>query len=382
MPEPPGGDARPFGPGSRKHERGVAELGDGIRAITREPHASACDDRGPGGAEERSAAKPREHRTAPRMISVEHLTKYYGATRAVDDVSFEIARGERAALLGPNGSGKSTLLRMVTGYFSPTGGRVVIGGVDMGGAPLAARRRVGYLPEQVSLYPELTVRRTLAFVAEVRGVRRGTRRGAVDEVIAGCGLTEVADRRVGTLSKGYRQRVGLAQALVGDPDVLVLDEPTVGLDPVQTVEMRGLLCGLTGRTVLLSTHILAEASALCSRIVILDRGRLLAEDTPEGLGRRLEALGRLVVRVEGPAGEVTSALAALPGVLRVEAMPPDALPGARFVLLGPSLGPVQRQIGPAVVGRGWTLLEVRAETPTLEDLFVRLVRPSGHDGGR
>ena len=133
---------------------------------------------------------------------------------------------------------------------------------------------------------------------------------------------------------------------------------------------------------LLSTHILAEASALCSRIVILDRGRLLAEDTPEGLGRRLEALGRLVVRVEGPAGEVTSALAALPGVLRVEAMPPDALPGARFVLLGPALGPVQRQIGPAVVGRGWTLLEVRAETPTLEDLFVRLVRPSGHDGGR
>ena len=316
------------------------------------------------------------------MIAVDHLTKYYGATRAVDDVSFEIARGERAALLGPNGSGKSTLLRMVTGYFSPTGGRVVIGGVDMGAAPLAARRRVGYLPEQVSLYPELTVRRTLAFVAEVRGVRRGTRRGAVDEVIAGCGLTEVADRRVGTLSKGYRQRVGLAQALVGDPDVLVLDEPTVGLDPVQTVEMRGLLRGLTGRTVLLSTHILAEASALCSRIVILDRGRLLAEDTPEGLGRRLEALGRLVVRVEGPAGEVTSALAALPGVLRVEAMPPDALPGARFVLLGPALGPVQRQIGPAVVGRGWTLLEVRAETPTLEDLFVRLVRPSGHDGGR
>src|SRR5437867_6828359 len=262
MPEPPGGDARPFGPGSRK------------------------DERGPGGAEERSAAKPREHRTAPRMISVEHLTKYYGATRAVDDVSFEIARGERAALLGPNGSGKSTLLRMVTGYFSPTGGRVVIGGVDMGAAPLAARRRVGYLPEQVSLYPELTVRRTLAFVAEVRGVRRGTRRGAVDGVIVGCGLAEVADRRVGTLSKGYRQRVGLAQALVGDPDVLVLDEPTVGLDPVQTVEMRALLRGLTGRTVLLSTHVLSEASALCSRVVILARGRLLAEDTPEGLARR------------------------------------------------------------------------------------------------
>src|SRR5262249_25228130 len=154
-----------------------------------------------------------------------------------------------------------------------------------------------------------------------------------------------------------------AQALVGDPDVLILDEPTVGLDPVQTVEMRGLLRGLTGRTVLLSTHILAEASALCSRIVILDRGRLLAEDTPEGLGGRLEGLGRLVVRVEGPTAEVSTLLAAIPGVLRVEAMPPDASAGARFVLVGPALEPVQRQVGPAVVGRGWTLLEVRVEAP-------------------
>src|SRR5262245_28529407 len=316
------------------------------------------------------------------MIVAEHLTKYYGATRAVDDVSFTIARGELAALLGPNGSGKSTLLRMVPGYFSPTAGRVSVGGVDMGGAPLAARRRLGYLPEQVSLYPELTVRRTLAFVAEVRGVSGRPRRRAVDEVVERCGLSEVAERRVGTLSKGFRQRVGLAQALVGDPDVLVLDEPTVGLDPVQTVEMRGLLRGLTERTVLLSTHILSEASALCSRIVIVDRGRLVAEDTPAGLGQRLEGLGRLVVRVEGPAAEVTSVLAALPGVVRAEGMPADAMPGERFLLVGPELGPVQRQIGPVVVGRGWTLLEVRAEAPTLEDLFVRLVRPTGHDGDR
>ena len=316
------------------------------------------------------------------MIVAEHLTKYYGATRAVDDVSFSVAQGELAALLGPNGSGKSTLLRMVTGYFSPTAGRVSVGGIDMGGAPLAARRRLGYLPEQVSLYPELTVWRTLVFVAEVRGLSGKPRRRAVDEVVQRCGLAEVAERRVGTLSKGFRQRVGLAQALVGDPDVLVLDEPTVGLDPVQTVEMRGLLRGLTGRTVLLSTHILSEASALCSRIVIVDRGRLVAEDTPAGLGQRLEGLGRLVVRVEGPAPEIASVLAAMPGVLRAEAMPADAMPGVRFLLVGPDLGPVQRQIGPAVVGRGWTLLEVRAEAPTLEDLFVRLVRPTGHDGDR
>jgi len=221
------------------------------------------------------------------MISVEHLTKYYGATRAVDDVSFEIAPGERAALLGPNGSGKSTLLRMVTGYFSPTGGRVVIGGVDMGGAPLAARRRVGYLPEQVSLYPELTVRRTLAFVAEVRGVRRGTRRGAVDEVIVGCGLAEVADRRVGTLSKGYRQRVGLAQALVGDPDVLVLDEPTVGLDPVLRRDLWNLFHGQAdrGTTLLVSSHVMDEADR-CEALLLLREGRLLAQATPAELLER------------------------------------------------------------------------------------------------
>src|SRR5437867_3846105 len=163
------------------------------------------------------------------MISVEHLTKYYGTTCAVDDVSFTIGRGEVAALLGPNGSGKTTLMRVLTGYFPPTAGRVCIDGEDVAEQPAAARRRVGYLPEQVSLYPELTVRRYLAFVAEVKGLGGRARRAAVADAIARCGLAEVADRLAGKLSKGYRQRVGLAQALVGDADVLVLDEPTVGL---------------------------------------------------------------------------------------------------------------------------------------------------------
>ena len=310
------------------------------------------------------------------MIEVEHLTKYYGTTRAVDDVSFAVRRGEVAALLGPNGSGKSTLMRMLTGYFPPTAGRVRIDGVDVADRPAAARRRIGYLPEQVALYTDLTVRRYLTFVAEVKGVGGMTRRAAVDRVIAECGLADVADRLAGKLSKGYRQRVGLAQALVADPDVLVLDEPTVGLDPVQTVEMRALLRTLAGRTMLVSTHILSEASALCSRIVILARGRLVAEDTPEGLAGRMAGFACLTVRVEGPSDAVSAALATLPGVLRVEADPSGDGPGVAYAVFAADPAPVQRAVGPAVVSRGWTLLEVHRATPSLEDLFVRLVAPA------
>jgi gliding motility-associated transport system ATP-binding protein len=309
------------------------------------------------------------------LIAVEHLTKYYGATRALDGVTFTVPRGEVTALLGPNGSGKSTMMRLITGYFSPTAGRVRVGDVDVSERPAEARRRIGYLPEQVSLYPDLTPRRYLAFVAEVKGLGGRTRRAAAEAVLARCNLTDVADRLAGKLSKGYRQRVGLAQALVGDPEVLVLDEPTVGLDPMQTVEMRGLLRDLAGRTVLLSTHILSEASALCSRVVILARGRLVAEDTPAGLARRLEGLGRLVVRVDGPADGVAAALAALPGVVRVERGAADGAPGTAFVVRVEETDPVQRRLAAMAVGEGWALLEVRAEPTTLEDLFVRLVGP-------
>ena len=310
------------------------------------------------------------------MISVEHLTKYYGATRAVEDVSFHVPAGTVAALLGPNGSGKSTLMRVLTGYLSPTAGRVAVGGIDVADRPLAARRQIGYLPEQVSLYPELTVQRFLGFVAAVKGLGGAARRRAVSEVIDRCGLSDVARKLTGKLSKGYRQRVGLAQALVGDPPLLVLDEPTVGLDPVQTVEMRTLLRSLTGRTVLLSTHILSEASALCSHILILHHGRLLAEDTPDGLGRRLADVARLMVRVEGPPAEVAAALAALPDVSRVEQNAADGHPGTLFAVFAREPVPVQRRIAATVVGSGWTLLEVRADPPTLEDLFVRLVAPT------
>ncbi len=279
-----------------------------------------------------------------------------------------------AALLGPNGSGKSTLMRCLIGFFSPTTGRVRVGGLDVGDRPVEARRQVGYLPEQVMLYPELTVRRYLQFVAGVKGLSGVARRRAVDAAIDRCALGEVAGRHTGKLSKGFRQRVGLAQAMLGDPQVLVLDEPTVGLDPVQTVELRTLIRSLSGCTVLLSTHILQEASALCSRLVILSRGRLVAEDTPEGLARRLESVGRLIVRVEGPLAEIQTALRALPGVTGVDVEPADGRAGHLLGVRAADPDAVQRGLAAAVVARGWTLLEVHAGTPSLEDLFVRSVQ--------
>ncbi len=308
------------------------------------------------------------------LIAVEKLSKDYGPLRAVDAVSFTVPRGEVAALLGPNGSGKTTVMRVLTGYFPPTAGQVSIAGFNLSEAPFEARRRVGYLPEQVSLYPELAVRRYLAFVAEVKRVRRAERRAAVEAVIGQCGLASVADRLTGRLSKGYRQRVGLAQALLGDPEVLVLDEPTVGLDPMQTVELRSVIRSLVGRTILLSTHILSEASALCERVIILDRGRVLAEDTALGLARRVERLCRLIVRVDGPGPEAARLLGALPGVVRVEPLADG------FALLAPDPAPVQRALASLAVGAGWTLREMRTETPSLEDLFVRLVNRERGDG--
>jgi len=307
------------------------------------------------------------------LIAVDRLTKYYGTTRAVADVSFGVRRGEMAALLGPNGSGKSTLMRCLIGYFSPTAGRVLLGGQDVATLPVAARSRIGYLPEQVMLYPELTVRRYLRFVAGAKGLGGAGGRAAAERALETCGLAEVASRLTGTLSKGFRQRVGLAQALLGDPEVLVLDEPTVGLDPMQTVELRGLLRSLVGRTVLLSTHLLAEASQLCRRVIVLKAGRLVADDTPAGLARRLEWGGSVVVRIDGPASAVRSGLGEIAGVTSVEAGPASEGAGGIFVVRAASPREVQAQLAGLAVERGWTLLEIRLEEPTLEDLFVRLV---------
>jgi ABC-2 type transport system ATP-binding protein len=291
----------------------------------------------------------------------------------VDDVSFNVERGAVVGLLGPNGSGKSTLMRCLIGFFSPTAGRIRVNGVDVAERPIAARRQLGYLPEHVMLYPELTVRRYLGFVAGMKGLRGAKRRAAVSTALEQCGLADVASRHTGKLSKGYRQRVGLAQALLGDPELLVLDEPTVGLDPVQTVELRSLVRGLAGRTVLLSTHILSEAAALCSQVVILKQGRLVAVDSPDELARRVERAGGVVVTIDGPGDAVHALLASLPGVADVERVEDGRGRAPTFRIGSNGAEPVQRAIAAAVVERGWTLLEMRQEVSTLEELFMRLV---------
>jgi ABC-2 type transport system ATP-binding protein len=308
------------------------------------------------------------------VIEVQGLIKDFGKTRAVDGVSFSVRPGEIMGLLGPNGSGKTTIMRVLTGFFPPTDGRVTIDGLDVEEHPLAVRERIGYLPENVVLYPDLSVQRFLAFCAEVKGVPARDRRARIDGVMQACGLVEVAGKLIGKLSKGYRQRVGIAQAVMHQPRVLVLDEPTVGLDPRQIVDIRSLIKSLGGSTtILLSTHILPEVSMTCERVIIIDYGRIIAEDTADGLTRRLQGSHETRARIAGPRTAVLETLRALSDVddVREEA----GVDGVVTVVVRSARGDeARRALAATIVEKGWGLLEVRPLPMTLEDLFVRLVR--------
>ncbi len=303
------------------------------------------------------------------MIEVRDLTKTFGAVEAVRGISFRVEAGEIVGFLGPNGAGKTTTMRILAGIFPPTSGEVRIAGRDPARDPLACRRAVGYFPEYAPFYPDLRVAGYLRFVARMKRLPRAERPRAVAQVLAWCGLEGVARRRVGTLSKGYRQRVGLAQALCGNPPILILDEPTIGLDPEQVVEIRDLVRALGGsRTVFFSSHILSEVEALCERVIVVARGRLVGEGTARELSERVGRRQRVVLRVDGPAEAVAAALAALPGVERV------AREAAAFVLEGAASADVARAAGEAMAARGWTIRELREEMPDLEQIFLRLVR--------
>jgi len=307
------------------------------------------------------------------MIEVRDLTKTFGAVEAVRGISFRVEAGEIVGFLGPNGAGKTTTMRILAGIFPPTSGEVRIAGRDPARDPLACRRAVGYFPEYAPFYPDLRVAGYLRFVARMKRLPRAERPRAVAQVLAWCGLEGVARRRVGTLSKGYRQRVGLAQALCGNPPILILDEPTIGLDPEQVVEIRDLVRALGGsRAIFFSSHILSEVEALCERVIVVARGRLVGEGTARELAERVGRRQRVVLRVDGPAEAVAAALAALPGVERV------AREAAAFVLEGAASADVARAAGEAMAARGWTIRELREEMPDLEQIFLRLVR----DGAR
>jgi len=307
------------------------------------------------------------------VIEVQHLTKRYGPTTAVDDVSFRVERGEILGFLGPNGAGKTTTMRVLTGYMPPTDGRAIVAGYDIFDQPIEAKRRIGYLPETPPLYPEMSVRDYLLFVSRIKGVPRAERKTRVAEVMARTHVADMAERHCGKLSKGYRQRVGLAQALLHNPEVLVLDEPTAGLDPKQIIETRQLIKQLGGgHTVILSTHILPEVSQTCGRVVIINKGRVVAIDTPENLTSRLRGSETLYVQVDAPGvGDVQATLEAVPGVTDVS-MADTRGNLASYEVKSESGRDVRRELASAIVSRGWGLLELRPLRMSLEEIFLHL----------
>ena len=307
------------------------------------------------------------------MIEVEGLTKVYGNTTAIDSLTFTVQQGEVVGFLGPNGAGKTTTMRVLSCYMPPTSGTARVGGYDIRTQALDVRRRIGYLPEHVPLYTDLTVTQYLSFVAEAKGLSRLTRRQRVGEAIERCLLQDARGRIIGKLSKGYRQRVGLAQALLGDPPILILDEPTIGLDPKQIIEIRSLIRDMQGkRTVILSTHILPEVSMVCQRVIIINEGRIVAVDTPETLTRRLQRSTQVLLQIDGPPDQVSVRLREAPGVLQV-AMKDGAGALRRYLVETDKDRDLRQELARVVCTSGWGLLELRPVDMSLEDIFIRLV---------
>jgi ABC-2 type transport system ATP-binding protein len=306
------------------------------------------------------------------VIEVQHLTKRYGRVTAVDDVSFRVEPGEILGFLGPNGAGKTTTMRILTGYMPASEGRATVAGYDVFTHPIEAKRRTGYLPETPPLYPDMTVREYLDFVARIKGVAPNERKARVDAVMQRAHVADMANRHCGKLSKGYRQRVGLAQAILHNPEVLILDEPTAGLDPKQIIETRDLIRSLAGdHTIILSTHILPEVSQTCQRVVIINKGRVVAVDTPENLTARLRGAETLYVQVDAAGADVAGALTVVPGVTRVS--PADMRAGSDAYEVESEHGrDIRRDLAREIVTRGWGLLELRPMRVSLEEVFLQV----------
>ena len=303
------------------------------------------------------------------MIEVQDLTKYYGSHLAVSRLDFQVAAGEIVGFLGPNGAGKTTTLKILSGFLAPSSGSARINGYDCVTESLAARQSLGYMPENVSIYPDLTVTQFLAFAARAKGVAAKDEKGEIERVEEACGLENVRHTLVAALSKGFRQRAGLAQALLKQPPLLILDEPTIGLDPSQIVEIRQLIKNLEGEhTVMLSSHILPEVSQLCDRVIIINRGQIVASDRPENLSRQLGQGSRVLLTVGGPAVEVESALQKIAGVNRVVSLGED-----KFQVEADNGRELRPELARTVVGRGWELIELKSQEFTLEDVFLNLV---------
>jgi len=306
------------------------------------------------------------------LIEVKGVTKKFGRVTAVDNVSFEVRRGEIVGFLGPNGAGKSTTMRILSCFMPPTEGTAEVAGHDILRNPLAIKRMIGYLPESPPLYPEMTVLDYLTFVSRIKGLSGALIPDRLDAVIETCVLKDVLDQLTGKLSRGYRQRVGLAQALIHDPDILILDEPTAGLDPKQIIETRKLIKALAGQhTIILSTHILPEVSMTCERVIIINRGRIVAEDTPQELTARLQGSQILSMTVDGPREAVRRLVSSLSGVVKVEVQSADN--DVHTYQIETARGrDIRRELARSIIQDGHGLLELKQEGMSLEDIYLQL----------
>jgi ABC-2 type transport system ATP-binding protein len=312
------------------------------------------------------------------MIRAQNLTKTYAGRPAIVDVTFSAEKGEILAFLGPNGAGKTTTMRILTGFLPPTSGRAWIAGHDVTEDSMEVRKRVGYLPETVPLYKDLTVTGYLDFVGRLKGMDRSQRRRRIGTILEECGIWDVKDRTIGKLSKGYRQRVGIAQALLNDPEVLILDEPTVGLDPKQIIEIRELIKNLSGqRTIVLSTHILPEASLLCDRVLIINKGRIVTDDRTEDLKYRLRKAAVFEVHVRGEEEAVRSTLEGMPQVRAVSLLDRPEDGSVRFRVESRDNQDIREELARRVVEAGCGLLGLATPDLSLEDIFLQLVTEEG-----
>ncbi|MDP3879035.1 MAG: ATP-binding cassette domain-containing protein [Dehalococcoidales bacterium] len=306
------------------------------------------------------------------MIRVENLTKYYGKRLAVDNISFNIKKGEIVGFLGPNAAGKTTTMRILTGFLAPTRGDAWIAGYNILSNSLEARQHIGYLPEAIPLYTDMTVRSYLDFAARIRGLDEPRIKTRINDVVEICHLEEYADSIIGKLSKGFRQRVGVAQAIIHEPEVLILDEPTIGIDPIQVAMTRNLIKDLgKEHTVLLSTHILPEVSIICERVIIIHEGKIVAKDSIENLSSLISGAKRIHLEVTGPAQKIAEQLRRIEGILRVSYEDPH------FIIECSATQDPRSKIMETIVRNGWTLLSLEAVEMSLEDIFLKLTREEG-----
>ncbi len=316
------------------------------------------------------------------MIEVKNLVKLYGDKRAVDDVTFTVQKGEILGFLGQNGAGKSTTMNIITGYLSSTSGTVTIDGHEILEDPIEAKKKIGYLPEHPPLYLDMTVKEYLGFMYELKKVKL-PRKQHIEEICQVVRITDVYNRVIKNLSKGYRQRVGLAQALLGNPDVLILDEPTVGLDPKQMIEIRNLIKSLGQRhTIILSSHILSEVQMTCDRVIVINKGKLVADDTPDNLSHSMSTDHKLLIRVAGPKDEVSKLLAKIPGMQEVSFVGERENGQAFDFSLEADKGlDIRREVFKRLAERDWTLLGMRSTELSLEDIFLQLTADDSGNGG-